>query len=171
MTDDSKTPRRQVLEEAADLIDGDRNKTYGSPTQNFTNIAELWNTRFAHLLKDGAEFDAADVADAMILLKVARNIADKKRDNFVDIAGYAGCGYEATLSEDKPEQKKFAQGGFITDEPGPITINVHGSSRESPQVAFGATSFGGHTAADVADTVKEQLERVERRRGDGYRTI
>ncbi len=93
MTND-KTPRRKVLEEAADLIDGDRNVTYGSPTQNFENIAELWNVRFGHLLKNGKTFTAPDVADAMILLKVARNIADPKRDNAVDIAGYAACGWE-----------------------------------------------------------------------------
>ncbi len=99
-----KSPRRELLEEAADLIDGDRNVSYGSPTQNFQNIAELWNTRFAHMLKDGEKFTAADVADSMILVKVARNIANQKRDNWADIAGYAGCGYEASL-DDEPAPK------------------------------------------------------------------
>lgn len=93
----NKTPRREVLEEAADLIDGDRNETYGTPTQNFTNISELWSTRFRHKLKDGEVLTPADVADAMILLKVARNIAQVKRDNYVDLAGYAACGYETTV--------------------------------------------------------------------------
>ena len=90
-----KPPRVEILEEAAGLIDGERNVTYGTPTQNFTNIGEMWTTRFRHKLKDGEEFNASDVADAMILLKVARNIAQKKRDNYVDLAGYAGCGWEA----------------------------------------------------------------------------
>lgn len=94
-----KTIRRQVLEEAADLIDGDRNVTYGTPTQNFTNIAEMWNTRFKHMLASGQEFTASDVADAMILLKVCRNIAQTKRDNYTDLAGYAACGWEAFVSE------------------------------------------------------------------------
>lgn len=96
----ARPPRVEVLNEAAGLIDGDRNVTYGTPTQNFTNIAEMWTTRFRHKLKDNEEFDAADVADAMILLKVARNVAQKKRDNYVDLAGYAGCGWEATLNGD-----------------------------------------------------------------------
>lgn len=125
-----KTPRRELLEEAADLIDGDRNVSYGSPTQNFENIAELWNVRFAHMLKDGAKFSAADVADAMILLKVARNIAQQKRDNWADIAGYAGCGYEATLPEESaPKKNPYAKGGMVVgvDPSKPdtfITINT-----------------------------------------------
>lgn len=110
----SKPPRVEVLLEAAALIDGDRNVSYGTPTQNFTNIAALWNTRFAHMLK--SDFTAADVADAMILLKVARNIAGTKKDNWVDIAGYAGCGYEATLPPpEPPKPEAFARGGsFVT---------------------------------------------------------
>ena len=96
----SRPARVEVLFEAASLIDGDRNVTYGTPTQNFTNIADLWTTRFKHLLKDDVKFTAADVADAQVLVKVARNIAQVKRDNYVDIAGYAGCGWEAALDGD-----------------------------------------------------------------------
>ena len=91
--------RASVLREAESLITGDRNVSYGSPTQNFKNIAALWTTRYAHKLKDGEAFTGSDVADAMILLKVARNIAQPKRDNAVDLAGYAACGYEALLDE------------------------------------------------------------------------
>lgn len=121
------TPRRELLEEAADLIDGDRNVSYGSPTQNFQNIADMWTIRFAHMLKDDAEFTAVDVADAMVLLKVARNIANTKRDNFADIAGYAACGYEATL---EPEEEEKLPGPFdwaksITINPGPTGINMY----------------------------------------------
>jgi hypothetical protein len=100
MSEECPKPERvKVLLEAAELIDGDRNKSYGTPTQNFANIAEMWTTRFRHKLAPGEVFTASDVADAMILLKVARNIAQNKRDNYVDLAGYAGCGYEASLSE------------------------------------------------------------------------
>jgi hypothetical protein len=94
-----ETPRGDVLREAEFLITGDRNKTYGPPTQNFLHIAELLNTRFGHKLKPSARFNGSDVADLMILVKVARNISDTKRDNWVDIAGYAACGYECTLDE------------------------------------------------------------------------
>lgn len=86
--------RAGVLREAEGLITGDRNKSYGSPTENFTNIADLWNIQFGHKLREDQSFTATDVAVAMIHVKQARLIAQPKRDNFVDIAGYAACGWE-----------------------------------------------------------------------------
>lgn len=94
-----KPERVAVLLEAADLITGDRNISYGEPTQNFTNIAEFLTTRLGHKLRDGEVITPADVADMMILLKVARNIGNTKRDTYVDIAGYAGCGAEIIKNE------------------------------------------------------------------------
>lgn len=89
------TIRGALLREAEGLITGDRNKSYGSPTENFTNIADLWNVQFRHKLKDGDKFTPVDVAVAMIHVKQARLVAQPKRDNFTDIAGYAACGWEA----------------------------------------------------------------------------
>lgn len=93
------SPRASVLREAESLITGDRNKAYGSPTQNFTNTAEIWTALLRHKLKDGEQIDPAEVASLMIGLKLARTVGQPKRDNWVDMAGYAGCGYEA--SEEK----------------------------------------------------------------------
>lgn len=87
-------PRVKVLEEAIRLTTGDRNRSYGSPTQNFQNTADVWTVQFAHLLRDGVRFTASHVAQAMVGLKLVRMIAGAKRDNWVDIAGYAGCGAE-----------------------------------------------------------------------------
>lgn len=87
-------PRSQALVDANELITGDRNETYGTPTQNFTNIAAFWNVQFGHMLADGAQFTAANVAQANALQKLARMIAQPKPDNWIDLAGYAACGYE-----------------------------------------------------------------------------
>ena len=92
-------PRARVLQEAERLTCGDRNRTYGPPTQNFKNIAEFWTTRIGHKLKDGETITSTDVADLMVLLKVARNIAQIKKDNFVDAAAYSACGWECHLEE------------------------------------------------------------------------
>lgn len=93
MTD--KAPlRARVLDEAKALITGDRNKSYGSPVQNFQNTADMWNVQFRHKLKTNAVFTPSDVAQAMVLLKMARMIAGKKQDNWTDVVGYAGCGAE-----------------------------------------------------------------------------
>lgn len=91
MTETEPT-RAAVLTEAAGLITGDRNKTYGSPTENFSNTAALWNVQIGHKLK--TPLTAADVAQLMVQLKMARMIAQPKRDNYVDAAGYLGCGWE-----------------------------------------------------------------------------
>lgn len=88
------SPREALLTEATQLITGDRNKSYGSPTENFQNTADLWNVQFKHLLKDGAKFTAAHIAQAQIQLKMARMVAQPKRDNYLDVAGYAACGWE-----------------------------------------------------------------------------
>jgi hypothetical protein len=86
-------PRKEVLLEAADLITGDRNKTYGSPTQNFTDTARIWSALLRPKLTE--DIAPGEVAMLMVALKLARMVAQPKRDNWVDIAGYAGCGYEA----------------------------------------------------------------------------
>jgi hypothetical protein len=93
------SPRVSVLREAERLTTGDRNVTHGSPTANFQNAADLWTVLLQPLLKDGVRLEPRHVADLMVALKLARNMAVAKRDNFVDIAGYAACGYETTVED------------------------------------------------------------------------
>lgn len=91
--------RARVLREAEKLITGDRNETYGSPTTNFQNTADLWSVQLSHKLKEGERFTAVDVALLMVHLKLARMIAQPKRDNFVDGAGYLACAWECQEEE------------------------------------------------------------------------
>lgn len=88
----TETPREGILTEASGLITGDRNKTYGSPTENFENTAAVWNVLLGHKLKE--PITATEVGTLMVGLKLARTIAQPKRDNFVDMAGYAACAWE-----------------------------------------------------------------------------
>jgi len=89
---DETTPRQEILDEASKLVHGDRNASYGSPTQNFENTAALLNVQLGHKLKES--LTATDIALVMIQLKMARIIASPKRDNWADIIGYAACGFE-----------------------------------------------------------------------------
>lgn len=92
---DDKTERRLVLEEAAELIDGDRQDDYGAPEINFQRIASLWNV--VHPLPDGDEYLPSDVALMLALVKVGRLIQSPlKRDSWVDLAGYAALGWEVS---------------------------------------------------------------------------
>jgi hypothetical protein len=90
--------RQAVLDEAGELIHGDRNVAYGPPMQNFQRIADLWNTYLDDQLK--APILPSQVGWMSMLIKVARNIEAPKRDNAVDAAGYIACAYECEVNED-----------------------------------------------------------------------
>lgn len=75
-----------VLEEALRITRGDRQASYGPPDQDFQRTAAMWSA-----LK-GVDFTAKEVASFMVALKLSRQTHQDKRDNWVDIAGYARCG-------------------------------------------------------------------------------
>lgn len=85
-----KSPRQACLDEAGKIISGQRDVQYGGPEQNFDRIARLWSVIF------GVEVTREDVAMAMVAVKVARYASRSgfQPDTWVDIAGYAACGYE-----------------------------------------------------------------------------
>lgn len=68
------------------VTSGDRQAQYGPPDQDFRRIAAMWGA-----LK-GVPFSAREVAMFMVCVKLSRETHQKKRDNWVDIAGYAKCG-------------------------------------------------------------------------------
>ena len=92
------SPRKEMLIDAASIIDGQRDAQYGGPEDNFERIAKIWTVLFSY------KFTREDVAMAMVAVKVARYAsgAGFQPDTWVDIAGYAACGYEVGLVENKP---------------------------------------------------------------------
>lgn len=84
--------REQILAIAEQTTCHDRNDQYGEPEDNFLRVADFWTTYLGPELPK--RLTGADVANMMILFKVARNISNSKDDNWVDIAGYAACGGE-----------------------------------------------------------------------------
>jgi len=86
---DAPPPTVPVLEEAAELTSGQRNADYGHPREDFARTAQMWNGVLAEKLREGEQIDAMDVPLCMIAVKLARQAHRHKRDNLVDIAGYA----------------------------------------------------------------------------------
>lgn len=96
--------RGQVLLDAHQIINGERQDVYGSPEDSFALIAQYWNTYLKsrswkvakersvdHLIGEFVDIvTAQDVALMMTLFKVAREANQHKRDNIVDAAGYLG---------------------------------------------------------------------------------
>lgn len=72
-----------VLQEADRLVDGARQADYGHPFDNYSLLARLLAPVF------GVEVTPEQAALAMVQVKVARELHRPKRDNRVDLAGYA----------------------------------------------------------------------------------
>ncbi len=107
--------REQVLRTAREAVLGDRNNSYGEPSQDFACTSALWNIVLLAKIQQQLEFSGApkeiiepvsaqlssvlspdDVALFQILLKCSRQTHMNKFDNWVDMAGYAACGWDAT---------------------------------------------------------------------------
>lgn len=90
--------RAEMLDTAKTIVTKDRQADYGKPEDSFADICGLWS---AYLER---ELTSADVANMMILLKVARAKTNPKhQDNWLDIAGYAACGCEIATAEKEPK--------------------------------------------------------------------
>jgi hypothetical protein len=77
-------PTETILEEAQRIVHADRGKDYGHPIEDFTRSGRMW----------GAILGIPDVAPdkvamCMIAVKLSREVNRDKRDNRVDMAGYA----------------------------------------------------------------------------------
>ena len=87
--------KNEVLDKAKNIINGERQGAYGNAEDNFANIAAFWSTYL------NTPIDSTDVANMMILMKVARNSSGVyKDDNYIDICGYAALGGEIAAGKE-----------------------------------------------------------------------
>jgi len=78
-----------VLAEAQRLTSEARQSDYGHPRDDFDRAARMWTGVLGRKLAPGCEIEPGDVPLCMIAVKLARQAHRHKRDNLVDIAGYA----------------------------------------------------------------------------------
>jgi len=78
-----------VLDEAKALIYGDRNEAYGHPADDYARTAGLWSALLGSKLRE--PISPGEAILCMICVKLSREAHRPKRDNRVDLAGYAGC--------------------------------------------------------------------------------
>jgi len=84
-----------ILEEAQRLVHGDRGKDYGHPLDDFSRTALMWSAIL------GFEVTAQQVGLCMVALKISRHCHKPKRDNLVDMAGYAATVDMVELEHDR----------------------------------------------------------------------
>lgn len=81
-----------LLNEAKQIIIGERQDAYGAPEDSFALIGALWSAYLNRAIS------SREVADMMILFKVARLKGQKPtRDTYRDVAGYAGIAADRML--------------------------------------------------------------------------
>lgn len=82
---------KTILDEAKEIIYGDREKTYGTPGKNLNTIATYWTAHLHSrgLLPADCVLTVLDVTSMMALLKLARlGNSPTHRDSMVDACGY-----------------------------------------------------------------------------------
>jgi hypothetical protein len=136
--------RASALDEAKQLITGDRNNQYGPPNQDFERTAGMCNA-FGFQV-NGQPLRGHHVAIFMMLLKTSRLAwTPAKRDSWVDNAGYAGCGYECATIE--AEEDKAAQADDVHAEMTRISDDMArefatGYDAETARKFFASVLFG-----------------------------
>ena len=89
--------RDEILETAAKIVTGGRNKQYGEPEDNFAVIAEYWSTYLSqHSGGRVILLTPMDVAIMMALFKIGRitTAGQFGADSYVDCCGYAAIAGE-----------------------------------------------------------------------------
>ena len=86
-----KRNNQSILDEAKDITGNNRMEAYGHPKHNFEDIANFWTAYLKNKKYDSrhSKLENTDVALMMVQFKIAREQSGHKRDNLVDIAGYA----------------------------------------------------------------------------------
>lgn len=126
--------RRDILKEAEGYVTKDRNTSYGEPEDNFKAIAEVWNAQgFCVGGIDGVRpINATDVALMMAGMKLARlKHNPSHRDSWVDLIGYAACGWDTAKLDEDVAAEKLADLPKLPVKPSPgtprlVSINDRG---------------------------------------------
>jgi hypothetical protein len=85
----------EICQSAAMLVGGDRAQQHGDKEKNFSNIAALWTAYLSIRAEPAAPLSAVDVGMMLAALKMARIHSGRlNMDDFIDLAGYAGCAGE-----------------------------------------------------------------------------
>lgn len=91
-----------ILKTAHEVINGERQDSYGDPEDSFKIIADFWNVYIRQKMGIQVPLEPLDVAHMMALLKIARMLGQKSsRDNYVDACGYLAIAADRLLKGGK----------------------------------------------------------------------
>ena len=74
---------KSILSEAEEIVNGSRHSDYGDANESFSRIATIAS------VMTGKELSPEDCCAVMMAVKLVRESFNHKRDNLVDLCGYA----------------------------------------------------------------------------------
>lgn len=98
VTDMNKENEQSILFEAEEIVNGSRYSDYGDPVESFERIAKT-----ASMIA-GEDLSPKECCAVLMAVKIVREGYRHKRDNLVDLCGYAHIMNEIHESEKKGEQ-------------------------------------------------------------------
>lgn len=85
--------RADLLREAVEITDGDRQSTYGDAVETHVHAAAIFNAI------TGRDLSAAEMVTALMSVKLARQrTSPEHRDTAVDLMAYEGIKYECATA-------------------------------------------------------------------------
>ena len=93
-----KTENKSILSEAEEIVNGSRHSDYGDARESFSRVATIAS------VMTGKELAPEDCCAVLMAVKLVRESFNHKRDNFVDLCGYAYIMNEIKESNKKGEQ-------------------------------------------------------------------
>lgn len=83
VTDMNEENEQSILSEAEEIVNGSRHSDYGDAKESFSRIATIAS------VMTGKELSPDDCCAVMMAVKLVRESFNHKRDNLVDLCGYA----------------------------------------------------------------------------------
>lgn len=150
-----------ILEEAQRLVHGPRQKDYKHPIYDYTATGRMWAAVLSkHLGVHIEDIDPRICCLMMCCVKISREAGVHKRDNNVDLAGYAECAQLVAEEQEKdvsaPEISSSDASQARLDGGVPVTQLLAGRG-----MAYRAESVRG-TPARHDGVPEDQILRVNR---------
>ena len=92
-----KEGEKSILSEAEEIVNGNRHSDYGDARESFSRIATIASVMV------GKELSPEDCCAVMMAVKLVRESFAHKRDNLVDLCGYAHIMNELNENESEKE--------------------------------------------------------------------
>ena len=93
----TKEDKQSILDEAKAVVEGSRQSDYGDPVESFDKIAKT-----ASMIA-GKDLSPKECCAVLMAVKIVRESFNHKRDNLVDLCGYAHIMNELNENESEKE--------------------------------------------------------------------